>query len=78
MKQVTFQLETLTCPSCVRKIETAFSRLDGVSETKVQFHSSKVLVAFEEETIPASQLQHALTQMGYPVLRMTEKELKQV
>lgn len=34
MKTVNFQLETLTCPSCIKKIEGALNRLPGVEETK--------------------------------------------
>jgi copper chaperone len=75
MKQAIIQLETLTCPSCIKKIETALGRMDGVSGVKVQFHSSKVQVDYDEGTIVASKLQQVLTQLGYPVLRMSEREL---
>lgn len=32
MKSVTIQLETLTCPSCVQKIEVALKGLEGVDK----------------------------------------------
>ena len=39
MKQATIQLDTLTCPSCVLKIESAVKNLAGVDKD-----SLKVLV----------------------------------
>lgn len=71
MKQATIQLETLTCPSCLQKIEKAVNRLDGVdSETlKVLFNSSKVKFDFDEEKIKIEQVEQAIDQLGYQVLK---------
>ena len=43
MKSATIQLETLVCPSCMQKIESALKSLDGVDQdtVKVLFNSSK-------------------------------------
>ena len=35
MKSATIQLETLTCPSCMQKIEGALKALDGVDKDTV-------------------------------------------
>ncbi|HHX06804.1 MAG TPA: heavy-metal-associated domain-containing protein [Erysipelothrix sp.] len=71
MKQATIQLETLTCPSCLQKIEKAVNRLDGVdSDTlKVLFNSSKVKFDFDEEKIKIEQVEQAIDQLGYQVLK---------
>jgi len=37
----TYQLETLTCPSCVAKIENMLKRMEGINESKILFMSSK-------------------------------------
>jgi copper chaperone CopZ len=37
MKQATIQLETLTCPSCMQKIENAVKSLDGVIRKKSMY-----------------------------------------
>ncbi|MFB4473969.1 heavy-metal-associated domain-containing protein, partial [Oceanobacillus caeni] len=34
MKTIKFQLEPLTCPSCIKKIETKLGKMDGVEEAK--------------------------------------------
>ncbi|MDI9479569.1 MAG: cation transporter [Bacillota bacterium] len=39
MARKTYQLETLTCPTCVRKIETAVKQMDGVKDVEVLFNA---------------------------------------
>jgi len=69
MKKAVMQLETLTCPSCVKKIETALTKTAGVSEVEVLFNSSKVKVAFDETVINAEELDQLIQKLGYPVIK---------
>ncbi|MFD1850856.1 heavy-metal-associated domain-containing protein [Oceanobacillus bengalensis] len=68
MKTAKFQLEPLTCPSCIKKIETKLGKMDGVDEAKVLFNSSKVKATYNEEAVSADQLQELIEKLGYPVL----------
>ena len=70
MKAATIQLETLTCPSCMQKIEGAVKKLDGIDmdSLKVLFNSSKVKVSFDEDKLAIDQIESAITNMGYEVL----------
>jgi copper chaperone CopZ len=68
MKTLKIQLEELTCPSCVKKIEGVLSKQKGVSEAKVLFNSSKVKVTFDENFITADILASTIEKLGYPVL----------
>lgn len=70
MKKATIQLETLTCPSCIQKIEGALKSLEGVDKdsVKVRFNASKTIVNFDEEKTSLEQIEKAITRMGYPVL----------
>ena len=68
MNTVSIQLEELTCPSCINKIETALNRLDGVSEAKVLFNSSKVKATYNEETINVDKLKKTIFNLGYKVI----------
>ena len=70
MKKATIQLETLTCPSCIQKIEGALKSLEGVDKdsVKVRFNASKTIVNFDEEKTSVEQIEKAITRMGYPVL----------
>lgn len=71
MKKATIQLETLTCPSCVQKIEGAVKSMDGVdSESlKVMFNSSKVRFDFDEEKLNIEDVDEAIRSLGYEVKR---------
>ena len=53
MKKLTMQLEALTCPSCMQKIENATKALQGVQKesVKVLFNSSKVKLDFDDSAI---------------------------
>ncbi|KXH80874.1 heavy-metal-associated domain-containing protein [Sporosarcina sp. HYO08] len=68
MKKAVFTLEPLSCPSCIKKIESTLSKLNGVQEAKVLFNSSKARVMFDAETIQADELQNTIVKLGYPVL----------
>ncbi len=69
MKKVKFQLEELTCPSCINKIEGILSKQTGVIESKVLFHSNKVKVDYDEMTASPDTLREVIEKLGYPVLR---------
>ncbi|WP_144460625.1 heavy-metal-associated domain-containing protein [Siminovitchia fortis] len=68
MKTVKFQMEALTCPSCIKKIEGALKKQKGVQEAKVLFYSSKVKVIYNEAVVSADKLQGIITKLGYPIL----------
>ncbi len=68
MKTEKFQLEPLTCPSCIKKIEGTLNKMKGVSEVKVLFNSSKVKVLFDETKIPSEELQTTIEKLGYSVI----------
>lgn len=70
MKKATFQLDTLTCPSCSQKITKSVSALDGVEADSVQvsFNSSKVKLNFDETKLAPETIEAAITKMGYDVL----------
>lgn len=68
MTKAVFQLEPLTCPSCIKKIESTLIKTVGVESAKVLFNSSKVKTEFDDSQIQAKQLEEMLTKLGYPVI----------
>lgn len=68
MSKAVFQLEPLTCPSCVRKIETALKNKNGVHSVNVLFNSSKVKVEFNEDSVKKDELETLIEKLGYAVL----------
>lgn len=77
MQKATIQLETLTCPSCMQKIENGVKSLDGVSKEslKVLFNSSKVRVEFDDEKVSIKDIEHAIDKLGYEVLKSQVKNI---
>lgn len=77
MQKATIQLETLTCPSCMKKIENGVKYLDGVSKDslKVLFNSSKVRVEFDDEKVSIKDIEHVIDKLGYEVLKSQVKNI---
>lgn len=75
MKSATIQLETLTCPSCMQKIEGALKGLSGIDQDtiKVLFNSSKAKVDFDEDKISIEEIEGAINKLGYEVQKSTVK-----
>lgn len=69
MKSATLQLETLTCPSCLQKIESAVKGVEGVDQdsVKVMFNASKVKLNFDENKVSIDDIEKAITNVGYEV-----------
>ncbi|NLE69080.1 MAG: heavy-metal-associated domain-containing protein [Clostridiales bacterium] len=72
MKKATLQLDTLTCPSCVMKIENAVKGLDGVDKDSVNvlFNASKVKVDFDDTRLSAGDIEKSITTLGYDVKKV--------
>ncbi|MTD29512.1 heavy-metal-associated domain-containing protein [Planomicrobium sp. YIM 101495] len=68
MKTVKFQLEPLTCPTCIKKIEGKVGKMEGVEEVKVLFNSSKVKATFDPDKIAEENVKDTIEKLGYPVL----------
>lgn len=75
MSQGIITLETLSCPSCMQKIEGAVKSLNGVDKDniKVLFNSSKVKVQFDENVLAIEDIEKAIQDMGYPVVKSKVK-----
>lgn len=77
MKKATIQLETLTCPSCLQKIDNAVKSLEGVDKESVNvlFNSSKVKLNFDDEKISLEKIANAITALGYEVKKSQVKAI---
>lgn len=68
MAKAVFQLEDLTCPSCIKKIETTLNKTAGVHSAKVLFNSSKVKTEFDATQIEAKKVEETIEKLGYEVV----------
>ncbi len=69
MKKTTIQLETLSCPSCLQKINNAVKGLAGVDKESVDvmFNASRVKLNFDEKQVDIKTIENAITKLGYDV-----------
>lgn len=77
MQKATIQLETLTCPSCALKIDSAVKSLNGVEKesVSVMFNSSKVKLNFDDEKLSVADIEKAITVLGYEVKKFQAKAI---
>ncbi|MDR7855244.1 heavy-metal-associated domain-containing protein [Tissierella sp.] len=68
MTKAVFQLEQVTCPSCISKIETSLKKIAGVEDVEVLFNASRVRAQFDESQVRVEQLGQIIEKLGYPVL----------
>lgn len=75
MKKATLSLETLTCPSCLQKINNAVKGLKGIDKDSlnVMFNSSKVKVNFDESKISVDDIVGSIIKLGYEVKKVQVK-----
>lgn len=76
MQKAVIQLEALTCPSCMQKINNAVKSLDGVEKDSVSvlFSSSKVKLNFDEEKISIKNIEDAIDRLGYEIKKTQVKD----
>ncbi|MBZ2175981.1 heavy-metal-associated domain-containing protein [Schnuerera sp. xch1] len=70
MATKTYKLETLTCPSCMAKIEGALKKTEGIEKSEVLFNSSKAKVTFDESVVNAEDIKDVIERLGYRVLKV--------
>lgn len=77
MQKANIQLETLTCPSCGQKIESAVKALNGVDKESVQvlFNSSKVKLIFDEKILAIEKIEKGIEALGYIVKKSQVKDI---
>ncbi|NLM20659.1 MAG: heavy-metal-associated domain-containing protein [Peptococcaceae bacterium] len=77
MQKATIHLESLTCPSCMQKIDSAVKSLEGVDKESVNvlFNASKVKLNFDDEKISIEKIENAISALGYEVKKTQVKAL---
>jgi Cu+-exporting ATPase len=56
-----------SCPSCIRKIESAVASLDGTQDAEVHFGAELVKVDYDAERVSPGEIERAIAAAGYRV-----------
>jgi Cu+-exporting ATPase len=67
----TLDIGGMTCASCVRHVEKALSRIDGVRSAEVNLATEAATVSFDPQTAGLSELTAAVAAAGYTVTPAT-------
>ena len=69
---ITFPVTGMTCASCVRRIEKALKKVDGVAEANVNLATEKAHVVYDPVAATPAQLKAAVEKAGYGVRDLAE------
>ncbi|OAA93916.1 heavy metal translocating P-type ATPase [Clostridium coskatii] len=73
----TLKIEGMTCAACVKAVERASKKLDGVLDANVNLATEKLSVSFDESKVNVQDIQCAIDKAGYKALiDTTNKTLK--
>ncbi|PNR99668.1 ATPase P [Petrotoga mexicana DSM 14811] len=80
--KVSFSVQGMTCATCVKNVERALKKLDGVKYVSVNLATEKA-VLISQEAIPMNKIKKAVSDVGYkvseemPTEDLTEKRFKE-
>ena len=69
---ISFPVTGMTCASCVRRIEKALSKVDGVSSASVNLATEKATVRYDPSLVTTDAMAAAVSKAGYGVRDMPE------
>ncbi len=69
---ITFPVTGMTCASCVRRIEKALKKVDGVAEANVNLATEKAHVVYDPSAASPAQLKAAVEKAGYGVRELAQ------
>jgi copper chaperone CopZ len=72
-----YQIEKMTCGSCVGNIENALSGLDGVGAVEVNLTSSRGRVTYDPDAIDSRTIAEAISGAGYPATLRLELDARE-
>lgn len=68
MKEMTLDVEGMTCGHCKSAVEGALNELDGVSSVGVNLDTGKVDVTYDETKVTTEAMSEAIEDQGYDVV----------
>ncbi|XUW96796.1 heavy metal translocating P-type ATPase [Wukongibacter sp. M2B1] len=71
-----FKIEGMTCAACVRAVERAIGKLEGIEEVNVNLATEKMIVKYDEEKASEEQIAKTVNKAGYKAI--ADKDLKEV
>lgn len=67
MKNVTLNVQGMSCGHCVKAIEGSVGPLEGVSQVNVNLADAHVEVTFNESQVTLEKIKETIEEQGYDV-----------
>ena len=68
MTTKSLKIEGMTCASCAKAVERATKKLQGVTESNVNFATEKLNINFDETKVSVADIQAAVEKAGYKAI----------
>jgi Cu+-exporting ATPase len=68
LRTMTIGIKGMTCAACVRAIEKALTRLEGVESANVNLAANNATITYEPSTVSFDEFEKAVTDAGYKAL----------
>lgn len=70
IREISLPIAGMTCASCVRAVERAIGKLDGIREVSVNLATEKARIVYYPSKIRLSQIRDAISRAGYEPLEI--------
>ncbi|WP_433931060.1 heavy-metal-associated domain-containing protein [Sorangium cellulosum] len=67
MEETILHVDGMSCPSCIRHIDSALRALDGIAKVEVRLREGTVVVRHDPASAPVDALAEAVRGAGYDV-----------
>jgi len=67
-REIILPISGMTCAACVRAVERAIGKLEGINEVSVNLATEKAKIVYDPSKIRISQIKDAVAKAGYKVL----------
>ncbi len=76
MQKENLKIAGMTCAACAKTVERVTKKLDGVSESVVNFSTEKLTIEYDEQKVSVSDIKAVIDKAGYEVVEASkEKEV---
>jgi len=71
-QEVILQILGMHCPACAQRIENSLSKLDGITEAKVNFAFKEAIVRFNSDKTNIEKIKATIKRTGYEAVEQVE------
>lgn len=72
IETIALPVEGMTCASCVRRVEKAISKFEGVSDVSVNLATERATFSYNPESVALDDIAHSVEEAGYQ-LKLPQK-----